>query len=56
MIGLICKLIGRSEWAEFGSGMTRCTEGLVQRVMWHNRIEGQIVLRAEIDLGFNLMW
>jgi hypothetical protein len=50
------KLIGRSGWAELWSGMARCTESLVHRVTWHNRIEGQIVLRAEMDLSFNLVW
>jgi hypothetical protein len=56
VIGLICKLIGRSGWSKFWSGVARCTESLVHRVTWHNRIEGQIVLRAEMDLGFNLVW
>jgi hypothetical protein len=56
VIGLICKLIGRSRWAEVWSGMERYTESLVHRVTWHNRIEGSIVLRAEMGLGFNLVW
>jgi hypothetical protein len=56
VIGLIRKLIGRSGWAAFWSGMAWCTESLVHQVTWHNRIEVQIVLRAEMDLGFNLMW
>jgi hypothetical protein len=56
VIGLIYKLIGRSGWAEVWSGMARYTKSLVHRVTWHNRIEGSIVLRAEMDLGFNLVW
>jgi hypothetical protein len=56
VIGLIWKLIGRSRWADLWSGVARCTESLVHRVTWHNKIEEQIVLRAEMDLGFNLEW
>jgi len=56
VIGLIWKLIGRSRRAELWSGMARYTESLVHRVTWHNRIEGPFVLRAEMDLSFNLVW
>jgi hypothetical protein len=47
VIGLICKLIERSGWYDFWSGMARCTESLVRWVTWRNRIEGKIVLRVE---------
>ena len=46
----------RSGWAEFWSGLARYTENLVHRVTWHNWIEGQIILRAEMDLSCNLVW
>jgi hypothetical protein len=38
VIGWICKLIGRSGWAAFWSGVARCTKSWVHRVTWRNKI------------------
>jgi len=55
-IGPICRLIGRSGWAEMGSGATRCTEISVHPVTWRNGIKAQIFSRAEMCWVFNLVW
>jgi len=38
VISWICKLIGRSGWAEVWSGVSRCIESLVHCVTWCHRI------------------
>ena len=51
VIGLICKLIGRSRWAEL-SGVARCTERLVHRVTWH----GTTRSKGRLFKGLRWIW